>query len=712
MSRGILRRWTQVGLAIGAIGLFLAACAGPAGARAIPDHLLTDEPPRPWHGVPIPDIHLHKEFWAEHYGLTGEHLRETTDPDTSGFDALHVELIAEPIIAEEGIVGSVRWTLQLTDPTPSPICFDFFSNMTITEVLVDAQPAEYTHEDDRLCITPAPGEGGLRTTIVEIAYEGIPEMGFIWGYDVRYHGDDDVPIVYTNCEPSASRTWWPCKDRPDDKFTADISFIVPDTLIAASNGTLVEVIPQIGGRMLYHWRENYPITTYLVSLAATNYTIFTDEYVTATGHLMPLTYYAYPEDLDRAMADWAITPAAIALFEDLFAPYPFPEEKYGMAEYPWSGAMEHQTLSSMGDYFFLLPDRSEWVVVHELAHQWWGDWVTCADWRDIWLHEGFATYCEALWAEHISGPDGLHEVMESKKSDEFHGPVYDPNFIFSGTVYRKGAWVLHMLRHIMGDETFFGALQAFGDRHAYGNVVTSELQSVVEEFWGESLDWFFDEWVYEPGRPGYAAHWSPLETLPDGTTLNEIRIIQTTTGPDYFKMPIDAEFPLPGGEVFEFVLWDSLPEQTWLIKTPAPPDTLRLDPYHWILADVEYIAGPVAVDDEWGEAGAGALLLRSPQPNPTSGLTHLQAHWNPEALAAAGRCAADLRLEIVDLTGRVVRRLPLSEAGSDIGTFTWDGRGSEGEPVPAGLYWAALRADGQTPLLAGASQRRKILRLR
>ena len=213
-----------------------------------------------------------------------------------------------------------------------------------------------------------------------------------------------VPVVFTNSEPIAARNWWPCKDRPDDKFTADLRFIVPDTMIAASNGVLVETAHVDGGRRVFHWRVDAPITTYLVSLVATNFATFTDSYTTLGGRTMPLVHYAYPEDLALAQERWALHAAgdraasrsASASIRSSTRSTAWPSSR-GRA--PWSTRRSRAWApTSCG-----CPNRSDWVVVHELAHQWWGDWVTCGTWRDIWLNEGFATYCEALWAEQPRG---------------------------------------------------------------------------------------------------------------------------------------------------------------------------------------------------------------------------------------------------------------------------------------------------------------------
>jgi aminopeptidase N len=561
----------------------------------------------------------------------------------------------------------------------------------------------YTRQNNLLSLrlpqTPSPGD----LLEVAIAYQGQPQPGFLVGF--KFWDHQGVPVVYTNCEPIAARTWWPCKDRPDDKFTADLRFIVPDTLIAASNGLLAGVQDLPGRRRLYHWVERYPITTYLVSLVATDFATFYDTYTAQDGRQMPLTYYAYSEDLPRAMQDWAFTPQAIGALAGLFGEYPFLEEKYGMAQFPWGGAEEHQTLTSMGTYFLRLPEPADWVVVHELAHQWWGNWVTCGTWRDIWLNEGFATYCEALWAEHLGGPDSLRADMLAKKSDHFHGPCYDPEFLFNSTVYRKGAWVMHMLRHVVGDATFFDALRQYAQAHAYGNAVTEDLKRSYEAAWGHDLDWFFAEWVYGEGQPRYRVLWEPVTQELDGRTRVRIEVRQETTGPQYFKMPLDARFHLVDGGEFVTVLWDSLPEQAFLVDTPAPPDSLAIDPRDWVLGTVLFVAEPGWVDgDEEQGGGRWRLALGAPTPNPSARVLQVPLRLDP-GIGDPTRLA--FTLSIHDAAGRLVRSLSLQDRPGAVRGFEWDGSDAMGHRQPPGIYFGRLNLQG---VACGRSVR--ILRVR
>jgi len=638
-------------------------------------------------------------------------------PDVSGYDALQVDLSTEIFFASESIAGRASWTLRLDPTPPEAIVFDLFANMIVSRVTLDGEEIAWQHGADTLtCIPTRPLLPGQKLTLA-IDYSGRPARGFLLGFE--FGEQAGRPIAYTNCEPVAARTWWPCKDRPDEKFFADLRFIVPAGITAASNGTLAGVDSLSGERVRWHWSERHPIAAYLVSVVATEFAAFADEYVALDGRRMPLLYYAFPEDLERAREQWAVTPRALAFMAETFGEYPFVLEKYGMAEFPWSGAMEHQTLTSMGAYFLQLGTSQDWVVVHELAHQWWGDWVTCATWRDIWLNEGFAVYTEALWAEHLAGPDSLRAQMRANDRREFAGSVYDPDFIFNATVYRKGAWVLHMLRHVAGDQRFFRALRAYGSAHAFGTAVTEDLREAFARETGDDLRWFFDPWVYGEGRPLYGVWWEDAGLKPNGRTLVRVRIVQESTGPQTFAMPLDALFLLEGGGEYRTVLRDSLPEQEFWLTTPAPPESLILDPDGWVLCRIYYGEVPSAVDDEGSRPDPSSpvrLSLGRPHPNPSAGRVfipveiaglpqdaRLSAERDSRALA---RALGTARLGVYDSAGRLLRRLDLRVAAGGAGA-DWDGLDDLGRPAPSGIYFVRLRESSPS----GASQTARGARL-
>jgi len=247
--------------------------------------------------------------------------------------------------------------------------------------------------------------------------------------------------------------------------------------------------------------------------------------------------------------------------------------------------MEHQTLTTFaagavgGDWV-------DWLNVHELAHQWWGDWVTLDDWRELWLNEGFATYSEVLWAEHLGAEDLAEIVEEMDWWGYFYGPVYDNPTPFSGTVYEKAAWVLRMLRFVLGDDAFFAGVADYREAHAGATATTAELRSTLEQVAGTDLGWFFDQWVFGLNRPRYVWGWS----AGDGPSV-VLTVAQRQTNAGLFRMPVDVDVSTTGGTERHRVWLEAMAEQTVEIEVGATPTGVELDPDHQLLCEM-------AADDE------------------------------------------------------------------------------------------------------------------
>jgi len=376
----------------------------------------------------------------------------------------------------------------------------------------------------------------------------------------------------------------PCYDFPSDKATADLHISVPSGMTAASNGTLIEVKSNPDNTVTYSWQVSYPIATYLISVAATNYVTFSHTYDSGEEE-MEVVYYVYPELLEQAKTDFANTVSQIEFYSDTFGEYPFLSEKYGMALIPGGTAMEHQTCTSYPARVINGEQGYDWLIAHELAHQWWGDLVTLADWAEIWLNEGFATYSDALWWEHLYGMPGLKARMSDFKSylfERYSGPhhaVYDPpqGYLFSAIEYEKAAWVLHMLRFVVGEDNFWEILQTYAQRYAYAIASTDDFKSVCEETFETDLDWFFDQWIYEPGYPRYEFSWGQ-------SGPNSVRIVINQTQESYplYTMPIELQVLLPSGTVKRTV-WIDERVNTYELTFAETPSDVLFDPDEWIL---------------------------------------------------------------------------------------------------------------------------------
>ncbi len=274
-------------------------------------------------------------------------------------------------------------------------------------------------------------------------------------------------------------------------------------------------------------------------------------------------------------------PEMIAFCENLWGPYPFPEQKYGMVLFDWEGAMEHPTATTYSSAFLTGDHWYDTIIVHELSHQWFGNLVTPSDWTHIWLNEGFATYAEALWAEHVNGPSGLQTFMRQRSSTVWWTKpvIRDASndsawYYFSNQVYYKGAWVLHMLRHIVGDEQFEAILRGWVDDPAkrYGNADTDDFVEVAEAVTDQDLQWFFDQWLDRGTNPLIGAYWDNHQVGQQhwvDINLAQQQEVDVYTGGHLFRLPMDIEVRAAGWDTTIVVDFQTEHLQV-SVPTPSP----------------------------------------------------------------------------------------------------------------------------------------------
>jgi hypothetical protein len=451
-------------------------------------------------------------------------------------------------------------------------------NLTVTGVKENGvTDVAFTHGGSDLTITPSSPMSLGEERVYAISYNGHPTRGF-------YFRPENGSISYTFNQPNNAKYWFPCRDVPSDKadwYRANIT--APSDFVVASNGDLEEVVDNGDGTSTSKYFHDYPISTYLISIVITDFATFTQDLAGGPA----IKHYAYPDDLEDAIYDWENTPAMIDFYATEYYPYPFPS--YGMTMAPMGGAMEHQTISTMGSQLVNGNRSYEGVVAHELAHMWWGDLVTCNDWQNIWLNEGFATYFDALFTEHFYGEDAFRQQMIGNKNtyfgyEDYEGrfPLADPDYLWGGTVYNKGAWVLHMLRHQVGTATFKSIMNTYADQYQYGNVVTQDLIDVCESVSGMDLGWFFDQWVYMAGYPEYQYNWSHSGSA---VTIEIHQIQEVDDVTPLFTMPVELLIKTPSGDVFE-AFWVDEESETIVVPVPARPTQVIFDPYVWLLCSV------------------------------------------------------------------------------------------------------------------------------
>ncbi|MFQ6083185.1 MAG: M1 family metallopeptidase [Candidatus Aminicenantia bacterium] len=498
------------------------------------------------------------------------------------FDVLHYRFDWKIDFSSSFIKGKAEVRCRSFINNLNKITLHLNDNMKVDKITQNQMTLDFIHHNNQIDIYLVEPFYQNEEFTVEIRYHGYPSEGL----NFSYH--QSQPIIWSLDEPVSARAWFPCYDLPSDKATVELRITIPNNMIAASNGTLVNFISNSDNTVTYHWEENYPIATYLISVAATNYEVFSDYYY-SQNNSMEVTYFVYPEDFHLAKKDFSVTVPMIEFYSQVFGEYPFIKEKYGMAEIPGGTAMEHQTCTSYPESLITGNHNYDWIIAHELAHQWWGDLVTLLDWADIWLNEGFATYSDALWQENLTGFNGLKNRMAEFKNIYFNRhqgpehPIYNPpeGHLFCSIEYEKPAWVLHMLRHIVGDKNFWKILRQYAQIYAYSNASTKDFQHICEQIFGSNLDWFFNQWIYQPGYPKYQFGWYYLGQ-------NKVRIIinQTQENFSLFIMPVDLVIKTFSGEIKKTV-WVDEKYNVFDFSLEEKPIDILFDPDDWILYQVE-----------------------------------------------------------------------------------------------------------------------------
>ncbi len=491
----------------------------------------------------------------------------------------------------QSLSGSVELG-GLTAPQDAPAALrlglDLDDTLSVDSVLVDGRRVGFERPLNRIELTLPKDRRPRAGSAVTVAYHGHPRgRGFSFG------SHDGVPMIASYGLPYSARQWWPAQDAPAAKAdSADLLVTVPRPLIVASNGRLVREVEHRDGTRTFHWSVHYPVYPDVVSLAITDYVTFTSYYHPAAGDSMPMTFYVYPQDLTRARRDFSILPELMRSHVRLFGEYPFLREKYGIAEFARPSYREHQTLPSYGAALITGDHKNDAILAHELAHQWFGDFVSVRSWSDVWLNEGFATYAAALWQERWGGTAAYHAAMAAADRAEFAGSLYIPDStdlaaMFTTTTFEKASWVLHMLRHVLGDAAFFGALRDYLREYGGGNATTADFERVCERRYGRSLAWFFQEWVYGTSRPIYAVGWTSAATGGGAAAGHTVRLtiqqLQRDAPP--FTMPVDVTVHTTDGNV-RSTLRDSLGAQSFMLVVPGQPTAVTLDDGDWILKRV------------------------------------------------------------------------------------------------------------------------------
>lgn len=513
---------------------------------------------------------------------------------------LDVTITATP----QYISGRVVMNAKMTAGTVDSIRLDLMRVLTVDSVFIDGTRAAFRQDAESFIIHLNRTYSAGENFSAEIFYQGVPGSSGFGSFEFSTHGSPAVPWIWSLSEPDGAKDWWPCKDHPSDKAdSADVIVTCDAQFKVGSNGRLVSVVDNGNGTKTHHWHESYPITTYLISVAISNYSEVDYWFKYSPADSMPVINYVLPEHVASAQTNLPKIVNMIGIYSNLFGLYPFINEKYGHSDFGWGGGMEHQTMTSVISY-------DEYLIVHELAHQWFGDMITCRTWPDIWLNEGFATYCEALYAEQRYGKTSYWSQINSDGVGALNAvgtisvaDTADVNYLFDGNlVYSKGAFVLHMLRHVIGDSAFFHSMAAYaGDaRLRFSTASTQDFRSVCESVSGMDLGWFFNEWIHGENYPRYSMTCTAV-TNAAGTSCAVSSTISQSTGtsnPSLFTMPVDLRYTATGWDT-TVTFRDTVQNQIFTVTLPFTPKKIQIDAGNWILKaidSVNYVSIPDTVD--------------------------------------------------------------------------------------------------------------------
>ncbi len=415
---------------------------------------------------------------------------------------------------------------------------------------------------------------------ISVFYKGKPASTGFGSFEQTPHSvTNSSPVLWTLSQPYGASDWWPCKNSLTDKIdSVDVIVTAPLGNKVASNGLLVSTTVS-GPNKIFCWKTRYPIATYLICFAVSNYAEYSNTVPFGATNLIEQSF-VYPEDSATLAVQSAMDIPIMQLYDTLFGVYPFINEKYGHVETGHS--MEHQTMTFLGDYGFE-------ILAHELGHQWFGDKITCASWTDIWLNEGFATYLSGIVYEHML--NGFYwmpfkQIRISDITSKPNGSVWvndttDYNRIFDARLsYAKGAMLLHQLRWIFGDSVFFAAINNYlnDPTLAYGFAHTSDLKHHFEVSSGQNLNWYFNDWFTGEGFPSYQITWNQ-----SGSTVN-LTINQTQSDPSvsFFELPLPLEFKDQTHDTI--IRFDhTFSGQSFSVTLPFTVDSVKLDPDLWII---------------------------------------------------------------------------------------------------------------------------------
>lgn len=512
------------------------------------------------------------------------------------YDLEHSRISLRFDLDQKKVIGDVTHTLTILRDTQS-ITFDS-AGLQIQSVTLNKLAATFETSEDKLRIAlPKPAKPGEKFT-VEIKYQGKPAKGLFFVLP-----DKDYPNrlrqIWTQGESEDTRYYLPTYDYPNDRLTTETILTVPADWLTVSNGKLISVTDAGGGLKTWTWRESQPSSTYLITVVAGELAEARDSWKN-----IPVTYYAPKDRADRLTVNYGRTPAMIDLFSrKLGVDYPWEKYAQSMVDDFVVGGMENSSAttntSSSLRHPKLVPellDDEDPLISHELAHQWFGDLVTCKDWGHVWLNEGFATFMESVWTEAHFGKDAAdYNRWEASRrwfsmTGLYAKPIvrhdFDDSSEFDANAYDKAGWVLYMLRHQLGEDAFYAGLKHYLEVNRGKNVVTADLTKAIEEATHTNVDRFFSQWIYGAGAPKLEVSYTYDETKKQvALTVKQTQKREGYVG--LFHLPVDVEVTNAAGpKLYNIIV--SKESESFSLPSETAPRMVLFDKGTQILKSVEF----------------------------------------------------------------------------------------------------------------------------
>jgi len=496
----------------------------------------------------------------------------------TGFDVQKYEIFLQINDVSRFVSGNVIAHV-LAEQNLSSISYEL-QNLTVSQVTVNGITSAYTHQNGIINIPLNVSAG--QTFVTNIFYSGYPQLSpNIYQIGMIFSTNS----VFTISDPDAGRYWWPSYDHPWDKAIVDLHIRMRSDWKVAANGIRQGIVQHGDGTSTTSWLGSNPMTTYLVCITAGPYLEINQSW----GDI-PIQSFVLQSQYNNALIDFASLPSIMDYYSQIFGTYPF--EKYGQAVVSMStyGAMEHQTMTTLGNFIITGNNTHELIIAHELAHQWYGNCVSFLTFADVWLSESFATYAEHLWVDKRDGWNASTQYVQSSYHQYYinwengAGPrtIYNPPFnnYFSPPSYEKGAAVLHMLRLKIGDTAFFQLLRDWVSTYHNGNAITSEFRSMAEQLSGQNLEQFFQQWIFSAGIPSLEYSIFSKENPPS------YKIVAKTTSPTATQFHIDFPIRITNATLSDSLLLLATPNgyvNTFANPAPGSENSIAIDPNHWVL---------------------------------------------------------------------------------------------------------------------------------